>query len=141
MFLHRFILFHLSFQELITIFSNYLNTVSLQIPYFFVMFIIFSIFTNFSFACTLPIFLLFHLFSYESIIQHQFYILLSPSLFYPIKGLLIQLMFLSFMRSEPLLSRIIEVSNDMLYLISTSLPFSREILSFSFAYLTIYVSL
>ena len=102
------------------------------------MFITFSIFNHFSFACILTTFLLSHLFSCESITRHQLYIILSPSLFYPIKELLIPLVSLSFRQFEPSLFRIIEFSRDMLDLISTSLPFSQEILSFSFASLILY---
>lgn len=137
----RFILSHLFFPALITPSLDYSGTTSWQNLCSSALFITSSISTHFSSSCTLLTFLLSHLFSCGSITQHPFCILLSPSLSYPTKGLLATLVFPSFERFEPLHIQIIAFFNDRLYLISISLPFSQEILSFSFASMILYVSI
>lgn len=136
-----FTLSHLSFPTLITPSSDYSGTTSSQNPYSSALFITSSISTHFSSSYTLPTFLLSHPFSCGSITQRPFCILPSPSLSYPTKELLTPLVSLFFERFEPSHTQIIAFFNDRLYLISTSLPFSQEILSFSFASMTLYVSL
>lgn len=136
-----FPLSHLSSPALIPLSLDYSSTTSSQNPYSSALSITSSISIHFSFSCILLTFLLSNLFSCENIIRHPFCILLSLSLSYPPKELLTPLAFLSFERFEPLRTQIIASFNDRLYLISTSLPFSQEILSFSFASMILYVFL